>query len=207
MTTKEERRALLLDAAREVILRFGYRKANLMDVARQAGVSRATVYNYFPNKETLFRAIVAQEMERLRDAVAAELDLSAPPDRLLLDYVRARRKHVKRIKDFYLLTLNVTRDLMAVVQDELDGFQSQERAFLAGLLRAGLNAGRFRPLDPELMAAAMLSALRGLHEDYFFDSQEDFAYGAEYLVLALLNGLLAEPTPGAALADPRTEEA
>jgi len=206
MSTREERRALLLDAAREVILRFGYRTANLMAAARQAGVSRATVYNYFPNKELLFRAIVRQEMERLRDAVAGELDLSAPPDRLLMDYVRARRKHIKRIKDFYLLTLHVTRDLMAVVQVELDDFQAQERAFLAGLLRSGLNKGLFRSFDPDLMAAALLSAFRGLHEDYFFDSQEDFAQGAEILAKALLLGLLREP-PDAEIAVEPGEDA
>lgn len=196
MTSREERRALLLEAAKVVVLRHGYRKANLGDVALEAGVSRATVYNYFPSKEALFQGIVAQEMDRLRAAVASELDFAAAPDRVLLDYVRARRKHIKRIKDFYLLTLNVTRDLMTVVQGELDSFQAQERAFLAGLLRAGLAAGLFRSFDPDLMAAALLSALRGLHEDYFFDSQEDFAQGAEVLMTALLMGLLREPGDG-----------
>jgi len=56
------------------------------------------------------------------------------------------------------------------------------------------------------MAAALLSALRGLHEDYVFDSQEDSARGAEYLVEALLMGLLRQPEPDIALPDPRIAE-
>jgi AcrR family transcriptional regulator len=193
MSTREDRRAQLLEVAREVVLRHGYRKANLGDVAREAGVSRATVYNYFASKELLLRAIVGHEVEKLRVAVARELDLTAPPDRQLLAYVRARRRHIKKIKDFYILAHHVTRDVMHIVQGEIETQQAQERAYLVGLIRAGVATGLFRTVDPELMGAALFSAVRGLDEDYVFDSQEDFAQGAEYLIRALLVGLLREP--------------
>ena len=193
MSTREERRAQLLEVAREVVLRHGYRKANLGDVAREAGVSRATVYNYFASKELLLRAIVGHEVQQLRAAVARDVDLRAPPDLQLLDYVRARRRHIKKIKDFYILAHNVTRDVMHIVQGEIETHQAQERAYLVALVRTGVRSGLFRPVDPELLGAALFSAVRGLDEDYVFDSQEDFAAGAEYLVQALLVGLLREP--------------
>ncbi len=202
MSTREERRAQLLEVAREVVLRHGYRKANLGDVAREAGVSRATVYNYFTSKELLLRAIVGQEVEQLRRAVACELDLTAPPDRQLLAYVRARRRHIKKIKAFYILVHHVTRDVMHIVQAEIETHQAQERAYLVGLIGAGVRSGLFRPVDPELMGAALFSAVRGLDEDYVFDSLEDFADGAEYLIQALLVGLLREPGQHIITSDP-----
>lgn len=193
MSSREERRVQLLEVAREVVLRHGYRKANLGDVAREAGVSRATVYNYFASKELLLRAIVAQEVEQLRAAVARELDLTAPPDQQLLAYVRARRRHIKEIKEFYILAHHVTRDVMHIVQAEIETHQAQERAYLVGLIQAGVRSGLFRPVDPQLMGTALFSAVRGLDEDYVFDSQEDFVAGAEYLIQAILVGLLREP--------------
>jgi AcrR family transcriptional regulator len=195
MSTREERRSQLLEVAREVVLRHGYRKANLGDVAREAGVSRATVYNYFSSKEALLRAIVAQEVARLNTAVAADLDLTAPPHRQLSIYVHARARHIGAIKELYDLANNVTRDVLHIVQAEIEDQQAQERAYLTALIRAGTEAGLFRRVDPELMGAALQSALRGLYEDYVFDSQEGSARGAELLMHTLLLGLMLEPDP------------
>ena len=195
MSTREERRAQLLEVAREVVLRHGYRKANLGDVAREAGVSRATVYNYFASKELLLRAIVAQEVQRLTTAVAQDLDVTAPPQLQLLSYVRARARHIGAIKDFYDLANNVTRDVMHIVQQEIEEQQAMERAYLVALIRSGVDSGLFHPVDPELLGAALLSALRGLYEDYVFDSADGSAAGADLLVRALLQGLLIEPDP------------
>jgi AcrR family transcriptional regulator len=200
MSTREERRAQLLEVAREVVLRHGYRKANLGDVAREAGVSRATVYNYFSSKEILLRAIVAQEVARINTAVAAELDLGAPPHRQLLSYVAARARHIRAVKELYDLAHNVTRDVLHIVQAEIEDQQAQERAYLTALIGAGIDAGLFCELDRALLGAALQSALRGLYEDYVFDSQEATAQGAELLVRTLLSGMLREPASASLLA-------
>jgi AcrR family transcriptional regulator len=205
MSTREERRTQLLEVAREVVLRHGYRKANLGDVAREAGVSRATVYNYFSSKEQLLRAIVAQEVERLGAAVARDLDVTAPPHLQLLSYVRARARHIGAIKDFYDLANNVTRDVLHIVQQEIEDQQAMERAYLVALIRAGVASGLFHPVDSELMGAALLSALRGLYEDYVFDSEDESAAGADLLIRTLLVGLLREPHP-ALLSSPELPE-
>ena len=191
MTTRDERRAQLLEAARDVLLRFGYRKATLEDIAREAGVSRATVYNYFPNKEAVYKGILAKEIARLKRDVAASIDLSASPELLLLQFVRARHRCLKQIKDLYSVALNVGRDVLPIAQEEIRALQTEELAFLRALLRSGVNRGVFRPVDEELLAAALLSALRGLEEDYVFDDQESLANGAECLAETLLHGLLA----------------
>jgi AcrR family transcriptional regulator len=195
MSAREERRAQLLEVALEVVLRHGYRKANLGDVAREAGVSRATVYNYFSSKEQLLRAIVAQEVQRLSEAVARELDITQPPHLQLLAYVRARARHIGAIKELYDLENNVTRDVLHIVQTEIAEQQAQERAYLLALLQAGIGSGLFRPVDPERLSGALLSALRGMYEDYVFDSHEDGAEGAELLVRTVLLGLMRDPDP------------
>ncbi len=206
MSSRQERREQLLDAAREVMLRYGYRKATLEDVAQQAGVSRATVYNYFSNKEELFRAIISQVVQRLREAVAADLDPTAPPDEQLLAFVRARERHIKQIKDFYVLTLNVGREMMPMAQGEIDRLQAQERSFVAGLLQQGVRTGRVRNVDPVRLSAALLSALRGLHEDYVFDSKEELEGAGSYLVEILLQGLLEPAAPASTEPMSSTEE-
>ncbi len=57
----EDRRKQILDAAAELIIRQGYDKTSMVDVAEEVGISRGTVYLYFANKERLFEALILHE--------------------------------------------------------------------------------------------------------------------------------------------------
>jgi AcrR family transcriptional regulator len=61
----------ILDAAFEAIGDFGLTRITVEDVATRAGLSRQTVYRYFPSKDHLVVALVSREEERLLDGVHA----------------------------------------------------------------------------------------------------------------------------------------
>ncbi len=61
MPDKDERQEQILNAAVAVIVRLGYDKTTMNDIADEAGVSRGTVYLYFKGKAELFEALVYQE--------------------------------------------------------------------------------------------------------------------------------------------------
>ena len=52
------RRDEIVDAATPVFLRFGYKKTSMESVAAAAGISRQALYLHFPNKESIFSAVV-----------------------------------------------------------------------------------------------------------------------------------------------------
>ena len=68
---------LVLDGAREIFLRDGFDGASVDDIARQAGVSKATLYSYFPDKRLLFTEICNSECRRQADEAEAAIDHSA----------------------------------------------------------------------------------------------------------------------------------
>jgi AcrR family transcriptional regulator len=61
MRGNDERQKQILDAAAAVIIRLGYDKATIGDIAEEAGASRRTVYLYFKSKEELFEALLYRE--------------------------------------------------------------------------------------------------------------------------------------------------
>ncbi len=66
---KTERR--ILEAARELFVRYGYDKTTVDDVAREAGVAKATVYRYWCSKEALFGTLLYRELRAVnRDFLA-----------------------------------------------------------------------------------------------------------------------------------------
>ena len=58
---REER---LLDAATTLLMRWGYRKTTIDDVAREAGVGKGTIYLHWKDKNELFRAAIWREQQR-----------------------------------------------------------------------------------------------------------------------------------------------
>lgn len=65
---RTERAHRILDAATELILRWGYSKTTIDDIARQAGVAKGTIYLHWKTREDLFRALLMRErLEHARD--------------------------------------------------------------------------------------------------------------------------------------------
>ena len=61
MPDSDERQEQILTAAAAVIVRLGYDKTTMSDIADEAGVSRGTVYLYFKGKDELFEALLYRE--------------------------------------------------------------------------------------------------------------------------------------------------
>ncbi|MBV8996345.1 MAG: TetR/AcrR family transcriptional regulator [Pseudonocardiales bacterium] len=62
----------VLDAAKALLVAFGYRKVTVDDVARRAGVGKGTVYLYWPSKLELFATVLTRDVaELLGEQVAA----------------------------------------------------------------------------------------------------------------------------------------
>ena len=57
------RRRVILDAARDCILKFGYAKSSLEDIAKQAAISRPLIYRKFKSKEEIFGAVLEDLFE------------------------------------------------------------------------------------------------------------------------------------------------
>ncbi|MGD9956780.1 MAG: TetR/AcrR family transcriptional regulator [Candidatus Nanopelagicales bacterium] len=70
---RRERRAQLLDAAREVFVAQGYHAAAMDDIAEAAGVSKPVLYQHFPGKLELYLALLDQSSDALLAALDAAL--------------------------------------------------------------------------------------------------------------------------------------
>ncbi|MDA7423570.1 TetR/AcrR family transcriptional regulator [Thalassococcus lentus] len=73
----------VLDGAREVFLRDGFEGASVDDIAKQAEVSKATLYSYFPDKRLLFMEVAKAQCQHQADEALTTLDMSRPPNIVL----------------------------------------------------------------------------------------------------------------------------
>ena len=68
----------VLSGAREVFMADGFEGASVDDIARAAGVSKATLYSYFPDKRLLFVEVAQTECSRMAERVIAMIDETKP---------------------------------------------------------------------------------------------------------------------------------
>lgn len=73
----------VLDGARRVFMSDGFEGASVDDIARAAGVSKATLYSYFPDKRLLFSEVVQTECTRMAEAIVEQIDDTLPPRQVL----------------------------------------------------------------------------------------------------------------------------
>jgi len=62
---KQANRAALLDAARRCFLDMGYEAVTVRDIVRLTDLASGTFYNYFPDKECMFREILETHINEL----------------------------------------------------------------------------------------------------------------------------------------------
>ena len=112
----------VLEGAREVFMAVGFEAAGVDEIARRAGVSKATLYSYFPDKRLLFLEVVRGECERQADEALARIDRTAPPETVL-------RFGARRIVEFY--TSEFGRGVARLCASEADRFPDLGRQFYA----------------------------------------------------------------------------
>lgn len=64
--TKAQNRRAILDAAQEIFTEMGYGAASIRDVVRRSGLAAGTFYNYFPDKQSVFEAVLEEHTSELR---------------------------------------------------------------------------------------------------------------------------------------------
>ncbi|WP_136441908.1 TetR/AcrR family transcriptional regulator [Pacificoceanicola onchidii] len=75
----------VLAGAQEIFLRDGFEGASVDEIAKAAGVSKATLYSYFPDKRLLFLEVTSAQCCKQADEALVTMDFSRPPRDVLRD--------------------------------------------------------------------------------------------------------------------------
>ena len=194
---KEEKNKALIDAALAVFSRVGFAAAKMDDVAREAGVSKGTVYLYFDSKEQLFEEMVKANMAPLMTEIAENLTRPS---------ISASERLKSHMKFFYTKILNTNRrQIMRLIMAEGPNFPhlaefyhanvlSRGQAVIKTIIQQGIDDGEFRDrqghgLVQNIVAGALVAGIwklvfdpfQPLDLDAYFDTHVDI----------ILNGLKA----------------
>jgi len=103
---KIRNRRLLLEAAEKLFAVHGFAMTKIEDVAEEAGFSKATVYNYFDNKEDLFLALIESKFEEMVQASEDVFNSKVPFETVVENYIKTSLNIINQNPNFYRIMMS-----------------------------------------------------------------------------------------------------
>jgi AcrR family transcriptional regulator len=159
---REARPGEIVEAALACFNERGFAATKLDDVAKRAGVTKGTLYLYFASKEDLFKAAVRESLlpriVQLLGGMTGELEDPAKTiRRFMLSFVQEVLPTPAGI--IPKLIISEAHNFPELARFYHDEVIKRVRSLLTDLIRRGVEEGRFRPVDPELVFFSLVSPM------------------------------------------------
>jgi AcrR family transcriptional regulator len=155
-----ERPEEILEAALEVFAEQGLAGARVEDIAGRAGISKGTLYLYFPSKDEVFREALRMKTRRVLEGLTLASGPGDPGERLcrLVDayWAYLRRPSFMQFYRLLLAELDQFPELMRFYSEEVSG---RIHELVAGIIREGQETGTFGDEPPEVAARMLIGLL------------------------------------------------
>lgn len=192
ISSNDNMRSSILEAARELFAKFGYKKTTMEDIAHALRKGKSSLYYYFKNKEEIFQAVIKMEEEILFSRLHEVLKADLAPREKLKNYVIVRMETIRELENYYkALREDMFGDYDLMVDIKGKG-EKEEAEMLKSILEEGVRDNSFTVKDTQLASVAIAIALKGLEVPLFrsLDKFEDFKIQIENVLNILFYGLI-----------------
>ena len=158
---KDEVREQLVQSARLVFARYGFKKTALDDIAREARKGKSTIYYYFKSKDDIFKAVIDAEAEIRSKSIEDQISAIEDPQQKLKTYIYVRMLSLKNVGNYYEAIKNDLLDNLYFVNSLRTNHFDAEVNVVKNLLLEGVDKGIYTIQNPELTAKTVVTLLQG----------------------------------------------
>jgi AcrR family transcriptional regulator len=154
---EQARKECILRSAVQAFTRFGFKKASIDEIAKDAGVAKGTVYLACESKEDLFYQALHREVREWVAEASRMVDPRVPADELMVNLAFASLDQINSKPLVKALLSGQCVDLLPRWTDRFRELRSLCSANVAEILRLGIKQGRFRAnIDVDAVAQLLM---------------------------------------------------
>lgn len=153
---------LMIEAAQKRFGLYGIDKTSMREIAEDLRLSKASLYYYFPDKESLYKAVVEKEQYDFFIIISEKILNIQEPELLLLEYVNTRLSYFRTLLNLSRLKLEFYSDLKPVLRETIGLFKEKEKGIIVNIFENGMRKGIFSIEDTDKTASLFLDLLKGL---------------------------------------------
>ncbi len=193
---KELTRKKILEAAKQVFLQKGYATTRIADLVKKSRLARGTFYLYFQDVEQVLNALLQEVFIDIQRSVT-ELQVEALDhenfkiglSELAKSLLAVFQKH-SAVVGLLLTTMNSEPSIRV----QTAWFQELTQATIRVMLERGIQSGRLKNHDPELMAFLVMGGLREVVTHWLIDGRysKDIAVKVDEMIAIYMNGVERE---------------
>jgi AcrR family transcriptional regulator len=161
-TEKSNRIKMIIEASQRRFGIYGIEKTSMREIAGDLKLSKASLYYYFPDKESLYKAVVEKEQVEFIEKISDRILSIKEPEELLLEYSRKRLLYFRTLLNLSRLRLDVYSGIKPDLSDTIRIFKDKEKEILKRIFEKGISKGIFFIENTDETAVLFLDLLKGL---------------------------------------------
>ena len=181
--------------ANECFAEYGYNETSVKILSNAMSISSNMFYYLFKNKESLFKIVLADEIEQFKTLTNRLVKRQTDSINSLCAYVTARTMGLQKSKNLLLVINDKSLSQRFLTQELLQDYKDFETLYLKNILQSGVQTGEFEIEDTKLEVSAITSALqqlgRSLNQFSIIDKSEK---NLQQMLDTLLIGILKQQT-------------
>jgi TetR/AcrR family transcriptional repressor of mexJK operon len=158
----KEKELVITEAARKRFAHYGFSKVTMDEIATDVEMGKASLYYYFPTKEELFRAVLAQEMNELKKNIEIILQESETATTKLHQYVEQRMNFFQILLNLGTLSVHSYFDPKSIFKKLFIDLEEVELGLLRKIFDEGKKNKEFDKKLNNDTAVVFLHIIQGL---------------------------------------------
>lgn len=159
---KEKKKQKILKAAYELFVKNGYKSTKIIDIAKEAGIGKGTVYEYFDSKESLLLSIFSSGLEEYLVKCQSVLDFEGTQTEKILNLIELESKYSEecgaRMMKMSQLILDSNDGMPLNFIKKMQGLWEKRYVFINKILVDGIENGEFRKMNTDLATVVVMGA-------------------------------------------------
>ena len=154
----------ILAAAKKRFGRYGLSKTTMNNIADDIGLSKASLYYYYKDKETLFTAVIEKEQEHFLKEMQEIVHTTTKADGMLLAYIDLRIDLFKKLITPGKFSYDSYLEIKPFFSSMLQNFRKKEMKMIMNILKIGVERKVFSVDNIKEHTEFFLDTLRGLRQ-------------------------------------------
>lgn len=190
----DEVREQIVQAARQVFARYGFKKTALDDIARESRKGKSTIYYYFKSKDDIFKAVIDAEAEIRNRTIEEQMSGINDPKLKLKTYIYNRMRTLRMVVNYYEAIKNDLLDQLYFVDNLRTKHFEAEIELIRKMFLEGIEMGEYTIQNPELTAKTVVAALHGFEVPLILKnlSDEELQKAVDEMLNILFYGIVTK---------------
>lgn len=162
MDNQDKKRQLIIESAVRRFAHFGLSKTTMTEIASDLSMSKALLYYYFPDKISLYTAVLETIINEIDKDLSAGVQKVKTIDKAILYVLEKRQEYILKYYNILDYLRTSGSDLPENIQKIIENAKSSETRIVTSVLQRGIDSGELKIKDAQESAALLMDALIGM---------------------------------------------